>query len=86
MKNEFRDYLNAVLASRDYSRFFEGVDLCIPKFGVDTKVKIVAADRCHRTPGYRFTNYSYAVQIKSSCGQTSIGYGESDYLGFSARK
>lgn len=79
MKNEFRDYFNAVLDSREYARFFEGVNLCIPKFGVNTKVKIIAANRCHRTPGYRFTKYSYAVQISSSCGHTTIGYGESDY-------
>lgn len=72
------EILQATFASRDFAKFFTGVEFIIPNSATPVIIKISSCQRSHRTPGWRIVKHSIETKIEASNGVVAFGFGEHD--------
>lgn len=65
----------ALLQSKRFTPFFEGVTITLPEVG-ELTIKIKTTERSVRPQGLQFFTYSYMTEMTASNGISSVGYGE----------
>ena len=77
MKQSLLEQFNAVLSSRRFTRFFDGVDFVLPD-GTQTRIKIESYSKPVRAEGYRFAKFSFVTKALTDLGVEGFGFGEGE--------
>jgi hypothetical protein len=77
METDWAELFIAVLASRKFTKFFDGVDLVLPD-GKKTNIKIHSYHKSPRLEGFRFSKFSFYTKAIASSGLEGHGFGEGE--------
>ncbi|MGZ3789613.1 MAG: YcaO-like family protein [Bacteriovorax sp.] len=75
---KIKEMLQAAFASRDFSKFFTGVEFHIPNSTSPVIIKISSCKNSERTIGWRIVKHSIETKIEASNGVHAYGFGEHD--------
>ena len=77
METNLAELFIAVLSSRKFTKFFDGVEFALPD-GKKTKIKIESYHKGTRLDGFRFSKFSFEAKAISDTGVEGYGFGEGE--------
>ena len=77
MKQNWAENFKAVVSSKKFTKFFEGIDFTLAN-GENVSIKIESFSKRKSLPGYKFAKFSFVTKVIGSNGVVGHGYGEAE--------
>ena len=77
METGFAELFTAVLSSRKFKKFFDGVDFTFPN-GEKITLKVAYHRKGTRLAGYQFSKFSFITKVVTNQGIEGYGFGEGE--------